>query len=54
VIVLEDEGAEDSTPATPPKKPRFGTMAGKFEVSDDFDAPLPDDIQRYFDGEGDE
>jgi prevent-host-death family protein len=28
----------------------FGCMAGKGRVADDFDAPLPQEIQRYFDG----
>jgi len=32
----------------------FGCMAGKMWVADDFDAPLPDDIQRYFEGYDDE
>jgi prevent-host-death family protein len=29
---------------------RFGTDEGLFEVPDDFDAPLPDDLQRAFEG----
>jgi hypothetical protein len=28
----------------------FGLCAGQFTVSDDFDAPLPDDILREFEG----
>ena len=27
---------------------------GEFHIADDFDAPLPAEIQRYFDGEDDE
>lgn len=50
VIVLEDEAAEE-TGAAPKKKPRFGSMAGKLHISGDFDAPLPDDLQRAFEGE---
>lgn len=30
---------------------RFGADEGVFAVPEDFDAPLPDDIQRYFDGD---
>jgi prevent-host-death family protein len=32
----------------------FGCMEGKIWIADDFDAPLPDDIQRYFEGYDDE
>lgn len=35
--------------ATPPR--RLGTLAGQFTVPDDFDAPLPPEVQRYFEGE---
>ena len=34
----------------PPKR-RFGLLKGKIKVADDFDAPLPEDIQREFEGE---
>ncbi len=35
-------------------KPReFGRMAGRIHIADDFDAPLPDDVLRAFDGEPD-
>jgi len=35
-----------------PKHPRpIGLAAGQFVVPDDFDDPLPDDIQRLFEGE---
>lgn len=34
-----------------PRKP--GRWAGKVSVPDDFDAPLPHEVQRYFDGESD-
>jgi prevent-host-death family protein len=30
-----------------------GAWKGRIRVADDFDAPLPPEIQRYFDGEGD-
>jgi prevent-host-death family protein len=29
---------------------KFGTMKGKIWIADDFDAPLPDDIQAVFEG----
>ena len=29
---------------------RFGLLKGQFEVPDDFDAPLPDDLLRLFEG----
>ncbi len=31
-----------------PRKP--GCLAGRFHVSEDFDAPLPDDLQDAFEG----
>jgi hypothetical protein len=60
VTVVEDEAFDtdssnvetSSAVLTPPVKRRFGTMAGKFEMSEDFDQPLPPDIQRYFEGDG--
>lgn len=30
----------------------FGADEGLFEIPDDFDGPLPDDLQRAFEGEG--
>lgn len=34
------------------KKERpFGLCKGKIEISDDFNDPLPEDIQKYFEGE---
>jgi prevent-host-death family protein len=29
---------------------KFGTMKGKIWIAEDFDAPLPDDIQAAFEG----
>jgi prevent-host-death family protein len=41
--------------APPPKKRAFGqNFLGITYIADDFDGPLPPEIQRYFDGEGDE
>lgn len=33
---------------TPRRKP--GAMKGKIRIADDFDAPLPDDVQAAFEG----
>jgi len=35
-------------PATGSAQRRFGLDTGRFEVPEDFNAPLPDDIQRAF------
>ena len=35
-----------------PKRRRLGEDIGKGWVADDFDAPLPDDLQAYFEGRG--
>jgi prevent-host-death family protein len=41
-------------PVAEPKKPReLGRHRGEIWIADDFDAPLPPEIQAYFDGEGD-
>ena len=36
--------------AAPNKKRVLGTMAGMFNMPDDFDAPLPDDLLDMFEG----
>jgi prevent-host-death family protein len=41
-------------PVEGPKRPRvLGKDRGKIWIADDFDAPLPPEIQAYFEGEGD-
>jgi hypothetical protein len=52
VIVLDDEPGPANTEvvASAPKR-RFGTMAGQIKIADDFDAPLPPEIQRAFEGD---
>lgn len=52
VIVLEDDQGEADPRSSAPKR-RFGSLAGKIDVANDFDAPLPDDVQHGFDGEDD-
>ena len=37
-------------PPAPPPKRVFGEDEGKFEVPDDFDDPLPDDLLKRFEG----
>lgn len=34
----------------PKRKIQFGLMKGAIEIADDFDAPLPDDLQALFEG----
>ncbi|MDJ0814790.1 MAG: type II toxin-antitoxin system Phd/YefM family antitoxin [Desulfobacterales bacterium] len=38
----------------PKAKRKPGGWEGKIRISDDFDAPLPDDIQSPFEGQADE
>ena len=42
-----EEGAEQPTQ-------RLGFLRGDYRIAEDFDGPLPPDIQRYFEGEDDE
>jgi prevent-host-death family protein len=44
------------TPVEPPARKRreLGHMRGQLNVPDNFNDPLPWEIQRYFEGEGDE
>jgi hypothetical protein len=32
---------------------RLGTLAGQWTTPDDFDAPMPPELQRYFEGDND-
>jgi hypothetical protein len=51
VIVVEDEVSAERGVA--PQGRPLGIMRGQFVVPEDFDAPLPEELQRYFEGEGD-
>ena len=52
VIVRDDEAIAELTPIVSSKQLRpFGLCAGDFTVSDDFDAPLPEDLLSAFEGE---
>ena len=52
VILQNDKPIAELKPiAQPSTNPRpFGLCVGEFRVPDDFDAPLPDDIVRQFEG----
>ena len=49
-VTVKEE--EDQPTALPPRR-ELGLLRGKLWVADDFDAPLPEEIQKYFDGESD-
>lgn len=52
VIVMEDDSEE--LPPPPPLSQRpLGLLRGTFVVPEDLDAPLPPELQRYFEGDGD-
>jgi hypothetical protein len=47
VIVMEEEDQL----AMPTARRELGLLRGKLWVADDFDGPLPEEIQKFFDGE---
>ena len=53
-IVITRRGKEVArlVPAQPPSGRRFGGDEGLVVVHDDFDAPLPDDVEAAFEGKG--
>jgi len=52
VIVQGDKPIGELRPAAEPARQSrpFGLCAGEFRVPDDFDAPLPEEIVRQFEG----
>jgi hypothetical protein len=50
-IAEEDEPAQSNSQR--PIRRELGQLRGKIWIADDFDGPLPEDIQRYFEGAGD-
>jgi prevent-host-death family protein len=36
---------------TPKRKLKFGVLRGKIKIASDFDAPLPSDVLKQFEGE---
>lgn len=51
-ITSNGEPVAKLVPAPRRGRRTFGADEGLFEVPEDFDAPLPDDLQRSFDGGG--
>lgn len=49
-ITRRGEPVARLVPAAPAPKRVFGIDEGKFEVPDDFDDPLPDDLLELFEG----
>jgi hypothetical protein len=49
VIIVEEAPA--GAAETPPRVPRLGTLRGQVDVPDDFDAPLPEEVLRAFEGD---
>jgi hypothetical protein len=47
-MLVLDEAEPTRVPATAP----WGFLQGKIRLRDDFDDPLPEEMQRAFDGEG--
>lgn len=52
--LLEERSPEELAAIAAKRKAAIGRFAGKIEIAEDFDAPLPPEIQRYFDGEDDD
>ncbi|HEX7836105.1 MAG TPA: hypothetical protein VF469_01515 [Kofleriaceae bacterium] len=46
-VIVVEEDAELPPTGTSPRRP-LGILRGQLVVPEDFDAPLPPDIQRYF------
>jgi hypothetical protein len=54
VIVLVDQiDAERRATMTERRRRLVAKYQGQISIADDFDAPLPPEVQRYFDGEDD-
>lgn len=53
-VIITRRGTEVArlVPGRAPKKRQFGRDEGVFTLPDDFDDPLPDDIQAAFEGRG--
>ena len=51
VITRHGRAVARLVPATPARTPRkLGALRGRIRVARDFDAPLPDDVLRLFEG----
>jgi prevent-host-death family protein len=51
-VIITRSGEPVAVLVPPPRRAEraFGADRGRFEVPADFDAPLPEDVQRAFDG----
>ncbi len=52
VITRRGEEVARLVASRPAAKRRFGLDEGRFEIPDDFDDPLPDEIRAAFEGRG--
>jgi len=52
-VTRSQDSARATIGATPREQRPLGLLRGQLVVPDDFDAPLPPEIQRYFDGDAD-
>jgi len=48
IIVEDDPGAAEPVAA---RIPQLGTLRGMVDIPDDFDAPLPEELLRAFEGD---
>lgn len=53
-LLLRKTGPDDMSAVAARRLAAIGRHAGKGFIADDFDSPLPPEIQRYFEGEDDE
>lgn len=53
IVLVDTSGAERRATMAEERRRLTGKYQGRIEIADDFDAPLPPEIQRYFDGEDD-
>jgi hypothetical protein len=54
VIVVEEEASDAQHPEAGGSPRPLGLLRGQFAVPGDFNDPLPPEIQKYFEGEGDD
>ena len=52
-LLRSREAAAPAENAEPKRKRRLGFLRGPYEIADDFDAPLPAEVQRFFEGDDD-
>lgn len=52
LVVEEDVASQNAGESTATSRRVLGSLRGKLRVPEDFDEPLPDELQRAFEGEG--